>query len=100
MSGVYATRDQALLVIGVKTGVRMSEWLSWRVSDGWPHDRGAERVAVSPWSLKGTTEGRRAIVHAKGRAALVIWAHEDAVGHRSPEPGEPGGFSPHRCVQY
>jgi hypothetical protein len=61
ISGIYAVRNRARLVLAVKTGARMSEGLSACVGDGWPYGPCAERVAVSPRSMRDTPETALAI---------------------------------------
>jgi integrase len=56
-SGAYAARDRALFILGLKSGFRISEMLSLRVSNVWKDGKVAEVVSVARKRMKG--EGRR-----------------------------------------
>jgi integrase len=44
--GVYAARDRALFLLGVKTGFRISEFLALRVGDVAQHGRIVDAISV------------------------------------------------------
>jgi site-specific recombinase XerD len=46
--GIYAARDRALFLLGVKTGYRISELLSLRVGDVWQQGSIARSVLARP----------------------------------------------------
>jgi integrase len=71
--GRYARRDQALFLLGVKSGFRISELLSLRVSDVWRGQQAVERVTVPRRHMKRQTEGRTVLLHPEARAALAAW---------------------------
>jgi integrase len=71
--GVYAARDRALFLLGVKSGFRISELLSLRVRDVAPHGRVVDRVAVQRQHMKNQREGRTVILHPDAKAALAAW---------------------------
>jgi integrase len=50
--GVYAARDRALFLLGVKSGFRISKLLSLRLGDVWQHGRLVDRVTVRRQHMK------------------------------------------------
>jgi site-specific recombinase XerC len=84
--GTYAERDQALFILGIKTGFRISELLSLRVGDVWQHERFVDYVAVQRRHMKQKWESRSVIVHPDAKAALAVWLMElQRTGAVSPE---------------
>ncbi len=73
ISGRYATRDKAMVVLGLKTGYRISELLSLRVCDVWQHDQVIDRITV--------TRRRTVVLHPLARRALAAWLAE--LSHRT-----------------
>ena len=71
--GVYATRDKALFLLGVKSGFRISELLSLRVGDVWQHGRLVDRVTVARQHMKNQREGRTVLLHPEAKTALATW---------------------------
>jgi integrase len=71
--GVYAARDKALFLLGVKSGFRISELLSLRVGDVSPHGRLVDRVTVARRHMKQKLEGRTVLLHPDAKAALAAW---------------------------
>jgi integrase len=71
--GVYAARDKALFLLGVKSGFRVSELLSLRVGDMSPHGRLVDRVTVQRRHMKKKLEGRTVLLHPEAKAALATW---------------------------
>jgi integrase len=83
--GVYAARDRALFLLGVKSGFRISELLSLRVGDVSQHGRLVERVTVQRRHMKQKLEGRTVLLHPEAKAALATWLcqlshHEYKIG--------------------
>ena len=76
--GKFATRDRALFILGVKTGLRISELLSLRVGDV------AERVSVARKNTKGRREGRSVALHPAARTAVASWVAEAELGAEEP----------------
>jgi site-specific recombinase XerD len=82
-SGVYAKRNRALFILGVKAGFRISELLSLRVGDvRAKHGTVLDRVTVARRYMKGKREGRTVHLHYDARTALHAWleAMEKALG--------------------
>jgi integrase len=71
--GVYAKRDTALFLLGVKSGVRIGELLSLRVGDVWQHGRLVDRITVQRRHMKNQREGRTVLLHPEAKAALATW---------------------------
>jgi integrase len=71
--GVYAARDKALFLLGVKSGFRISELLSLQVGDVSQHGRLVDRVTVQRRHMKNKTEGRTVLLHPEAKAALATW---------------------------
>jgi integrase len=71
--GVYADRDRALFLLGVKSGFRISELLSLRVGDVFQHGRLVDRVTVPRRYMKQRVEGRTVLLHPEAKAALATW---------------------------
>ena len=71
--GVYAERDKALFLLGVKSGFRISELLSLRVGDVSQHGRLVDRVTVQRRHMKNQREGRTVLLHPEAKAALATW---------------------------
>ncbi len=71
--GVYAARDKALFLLGVKSGFRISELLSLRVGDVWQHGHLVDRVTVQRRHMKKKLEGRTVLLHPEAKTALATW---------------------------
>lgn len=50
--GAYAARDEALFLLGVRSGFRISELLSLRVGNVYEHHRLVDRVTVARRHMK------------------------------------------------
>ena len=77
-SGAYAARDRALFILGLKSGFRISEMLSLRVSDVWKDGKVVEAVSVARKRMKGKVGARRSAVEPRGsqghpRLARCAW---------------------------
>lgn len=85
-TGENALRDRALLLLGVRSGFRISELLSLTLGDLIQGGRMVERVAVQRRNMKKRVEGRAVILHPEARAALELLVSElrDA-GHTTPD---------------
>lgn len=85
--GLYALRDRALFVTGIRTGFRISELLSLPVKDVRPYRQLAEKVKVQRRNMKKKTVGREVVQHPEAREALAIWlaAMESLAPHVHPD---------------
>jgi integrase len=71
--GTDADRDQALFLLGVKSGFRISELLSLHLGDVSQHGRLVDRVTVPRRHMKNTREGRTVRLHPEAKATLATW---------------------------
>ena len=71
--GRNALRDRALFVLGVKTGLRISELLSLTVGDVLQHGRIADRITVRRRYMKRKVAGRTVLLHPEVKDALATW---------------------------
>lgn len=76
MTGPLAARNRALLVLGVRSGFRVSELLSLRQRDVLQHERVVSHVAVARRYMKKRVEGRTVYLHPKAAAELEAWLVE------------------------
>ncbi len=74
--GKYQARDRALFLLGLKSGLRISELLSLRVGDVIQYGTMVERISVDRSSTKGGREGRTVLLHPEARAAIDLWLGE------------------------
>jgi len=76
LRGRYAARDRALVLLGIKSGFRISELLSLRLGDVIQHGRLVDRVTVRRRNMKGKLSGRTVFLHPEARKALLRWLGE------------------------
>jgi integrase len=81
IGGRYATRNKAMVVLGLKTGYRISELLSLQVRDVWQHDQVIDRITVTRSHMKGKRRSRTVVLHPLARRALAAWLAE--LSHRT-----------------
>jgi integrase len=67
--GIYADRDKALSLLGVKSGFRISQLLSLRLGDVSPHGHLVDRVTGPRRHMK--REWRTVLLHPVAKAALA-----------------------------
>lgn len=70
------TRDYTLFVLGLKTGFRISELLSLKVSDVHQYDTINTHVTVSRRNMKGKHSSRSVILHPEAQQSLVKLINE------------------------
>ena len=70
------TRDKALFILGLKTGLRISELLSLKVGDVYQYGRVVDSVYVERKYMKKKVEGRSIPLHQEGKEALMRWIME------------------------
>jgi integrase len=71
--GEFAKRDEALFMLGVKAGFRISELIAIRVKDVRQYGQMADRVEVSRRHMKGKRHSRSVPLHPEAREALAQW---------------------------
>jgi site-specific recombinase XerD len=69
-------RDKALFTLGEKTGLRISELLSLRVSDVYQYGQIVDVAYVERRHMKKRLEGRVVPLHREVKAALSLWVKE------------------------
>lgn len=75
--GRYGKRDLALVVLGIQTGLRISEILSLRRQDLMqPGSEIVGRVTIQRRHMKKKIEGRTILLHEATRTALAAWLLE------------------------
>ena len=82
--GMYAKRDTALFLLGVKSGFRISELLSLRLGDVIQRGRIVDRVRVQRRHMKKKTEGRTVLLHPDAKIALAKWVDKLKAANLSP----------------
>jgi integrase len=73
VGGTDADRDQALCLLGVKSGFRISELWSLRLGEVSQHGRLVDRVTVPRRQMKNTREGRTVRLHPETKATRATW---------------------------
>jgi integrase len=64
-------RDKALFILGLRTGFRISELLSIKVSDVYRYGKIVERVTVKRKNMKKKIESRTVVLHEQVRSILL-----------------------------
>ncbi|MBI4847897.1 MAG: tyrosine-type recombinase/integrase [Nitrospirae bacterium] len=75
-NGKYEVRDRCLFIIGIKTGMRISELLSLNVSDVWEKGRPVDILNLRKQQVKGKKEARAIPLNQAAKDAiqeLVEW---------------------------
>lgn len=76
MNGPKSSRDQAMFLLGVRAGFRISEILSLRLGDVVQFGSIVERVRVERRNMKDKREGRTVLLPPEARHALAVWIEE------------------------
>jgi integrase len=99
-SGRFAARDRALFILGLKSGLRISERLSLQVKDVYRYGHMLERVTVARQRMKGKHEGRTVLFHPDAQSAVADWLR---VAPLDPDTylfqSRQGGNKPMTCMQ-
>jgi len=80
--GKNALRNRCLVLLGIKSGFRISELLSLKVGAVWQMGQAVERVTVDRAHMKKRQEGRTVLLHPEAKAAvglLVVLLQRKAV---------------------
>jgi len=80
--GKNALRNRCLVLLGIKSGFRISELLSLKVGAVWEMGQVVERVTVDRAHMKKRQEGRTVLLHPEAKAAvglLVVLLQRKAV---------------------
>ena len=88
LKGLYSVRNHALIILGTRTGFRISELLSLTVGDVWIESQVPEKVHVRRSNMKGSREGRTVVLHEQARGEVEsLIAYYQKCG--KVEPGDP-----------
>ncbi len=71
--GESVLRDQAIFLLGIRSGFRISELLSLRLTDVISRGEIVDRVRVERRYMKGKTSSREVILHPEAKSALATW---------------------------
>ena len=69
-SGNYEMRDRNLFVLGIKTGMRISELLSLTVKDVWQYDQPVDMLSLRKQVVKGKQEARAIPLNKDAKKAI------------------------------
>jgi integrase len=73
LRGRHRWRNRALLVLMVRTGLRISEALALRVEQAWDGKAVVPRLYLNRKDTKGKRTGASIIIHPEAAAALAKW---------------------------
>lgn len=73
LNGRYALRDRALIILGVRSGLRISELLALKVGQVWDGQKVAARFYITRGATKGKHAGASIAMHLEAVEALTGW---------------------------
>jgi integrase len=73
LRGRYRWRNRALLILGIRTGLRISEALRLKVGQVWDGTEILARAYVQRECTKGKRNGASLVIHPKAAVALKKW---------------------------
>jgi site-specific recombinase XerD len=73
LNGKYALRNRALLILGVRSGMRISELLSLKVGQVWDGKKMLKRIYLRRSTTKGKRAGASLVIHPDAAIALTRW---------------------------
>jgi site-specific recombinase XerD len=73
LKGRYRWRDRAIVVLGIRSGMRISEILSLKVENVWTGTSTRERIYLGRKNSKGKDRGDSIVLHPKAAAAIAKW---------------------------
>lgn len=73
LNGRYALRDRALVTLGVRTGLRISELLALKVGQVWDGKMTVARFYVARQATKGKHAGASIVLHPDAAKAVARW---------------------------
>lgn len=74
--GSFELRDRAIFILGIRTGLRISEILSVKISQIFQDGKLTHHLYVPRRNMKGKVEGRRIPLHEEARQAIGLWLIE------------------------
>jgi len=94
LRGRYRWRNRALLTLGVRTGLRISELLSLRLGQVYGGHQVLPRLYLHRQDSKGKRTGSSLVIHPRAAAALMKWISSPL----GPENPEDWLFPSQRCL--
>jgi site-specific recombinase XerD len=73
LTGRHALRNRAIVVLGVRSGLRISELLALRVGQVWDGNKIVDRFYVRRGATKGKEAGASIVMHAEAEKSLSRW---------------------------
>jgi integrase len=73
LNGRHASRNRALVVLGVRSGLRISELLALKVGQVWDGENVMGRFYISRRDTKGKRLGASIVMHPDAARALTHW---------------------------
>jgi integrase len=73
LKGRYRCRDRAMVVLGVRSGLRISELLSLRICDTFSGAKPRDRIYLKRKNSKGRHQGASLILHPQAAKAIAKW---------------------------
>ena len=71
LNQMTSERNKAFLILGIKTGFRVSELLSLTVGDVIQYDKIKDSITVKRSSMKGKLSSRTVVLHKEAKEALI-----------------------------
>lgn len=73
LTGRHCLRNRALVILGVRSGLRISELLSLKVGQVWDGEKPVSRFYLHRQATKGKTAGASIVLHPEAAVALTRW---------------------------
>jgi site-specific recombinase XerD len=73
LSGKYALRNRAMLILGIRTGLRVNELLSLKVGQVWDGKQVPPRLYLRRGATKGKHAGASVVIHPEAGKVVARW---------------------------
>lgn len=84
VSNLTKMRDRTLFVLGVKTGFRISELLSLKVSDVFVNGKARDKITVHRANMKKQTKARTVPLHSEAQIIIEQYVNTERLPSNSP----------------
>ena len=81
LTGCYAVRDRALIIVGTNTWFRISELLSLRVCQVWENGAVRPQITVSKVNMKGKKKDRMMVINKRAADAIQLHLSISKMAH-------------------